>query len=227
MSLSKDENKAVDAAADQLALTSLTSSNGNTTITADEAEETKPNSKVIIEKYCSNCGVAGVANKDVKLCNSCKCVWYCSAACQKAHWKGHKKECKEIREVLEGQASGKYPTKENGMDVASESLINATRLYENLPPREICEICMVPMPLEPNRINYSHCCGKEYCCGCNWANQRQRMIENEKRKKRSQAPLKHSCPFVEQRLKILDMKVSLRNYSRCCKKGQRCMMQWL
>ena len=45
--------------------------------------------------FCAQCPKFG----DLR-CAKCKQVHYCSKACQKAHWKTHKKECKKIREAM-------------------------------------------------------------------------------------------------------------------------------
>ena len=185
MSLSKGEKEA-DAAADQLASISLTGSDGATTAAADsENKETKSNSTVVIEKFCSNCGEAGVANTDLKLCNSCKCVWYCSAACQRAHWKGHKKECKEIREVLEGQDSGAYPKTERRSIFHDPSGEYDPSFFDNMPPRQICEICMLPFPHELILCTYMACCSKKACGGCVYTKQQMEITSNKKQ----------FCPF--------------------------------
>lgn len=34
----------------------------------------------------------------MKMCKACGCAFYCSAACQKADWKGHKPGCMLARE---------------------------------------------------------------------------------------------------------------------------------
>jgi hypothetical protein len=41
---------------------------------------------------CSKTGSAG----SLKVCSRCKTARYCSAACQKDAWQGHKKECKQL-----------------------------------------------------------------------------------------------------------------------------------
>jgi len=43
-------------------------------------------------------GCFGVAcgNAGQHVCGSCKQAKYCSAECQKAHWKVHKEHCKQI-----------------------------------------------------------------------------------------------------------------------------------
>lgn len=35
----------------------------------------------------------GRSHFDMKACQKCKAAWYCNAACSKAHWKAHKREC--------------------------------------------------------------------------------------------------------------------------------------
>ena len=39
---------------------------------------------------CAGCGKIG---NDFKQCSACKVVKYCSVACQKNHWRTHKKVC--------------------------------------------------------------------------------------------------------------------------------------
>ncbi|KAF2120217.1 hypothetical protein BDV96DRAFT_642062 [Lophiotrema nucula] len=43
-----------------------------------------------IEKVCSSCQKPAALK-----CGRCKFAWYCSAVCQRAHWKEHKSTCKE------------------------------------------------------------------------------------------------------------------------------------
>lgn len=42
-----------------------------------------------IPKYCINCDISDAIYK----CSACKQVYYCSEACQRQHWKQHKKFC--------------------------------------------------------------------------------------------------------------------------------------
>ena len=39
-----------------------------------------------------------------KACGNCKMVWYCSKECQKAHWKIHKNECEESRNMRKSKS---------------------------------------------------------------------------------------------------------------------------
>lgn len=51
----------------------------------------------VLKRECQIC------KKRVKLssCAACRCVYYCSVKCQKTDWKKHKKECEELKEILE------------------------------------------------------------------------------------------------------------------------------
>jgi hypothetical protein len=62
----------------------------NESHTAKDKTETKKGKKNI----CAMCSALG---DQMKLCAKCKQVRYCSAACQKAHWKVHKVDCKKFQ----------------------------------------------------------------------------------------------------------------------------------
>ncbi|CAI2368363.1 unnamed protein product [Moneuplotes crassus] len=60
-------------------------------------EESKTQAERDAALKCSYCGCPEGSIKH-KLCSACKKVYYCSAECQKQHWKAtHKKECKLLR----------------------------------------------------------------------------------------------------------------------------------
>lgn len=44
---------------------------------------------------CANCNTANTTSRRLKACNNCKTVAYCDRNCQKAHFKAHKKACRE------------------------------------------------------------------------------------------------------------------------------------
>ena len=89
---------------------------------------------------CADCGQEGGG---LKACNACKLVKYCNASCQRAHWSKHKQECKKRAAEIHDEALFKQP-----------------------PPREECDICMLPLPLEIAEQIYQTCCGKILCNGC-------------------------------------------------------------
>ena len=95
---------------------------------------------------CANCGKEG---SDVtNICNKCKSVKYCNAACKKKHRHKHKKACERRVAELHEEALFKQPPKE-----------------------EDCPICFLRLPnLASGRI-YMVCCGKVICSGCIYAMQ--------------------------------------------------------
>ena len=94
---------------------------------------------------CANCGKEGNSN-NMNICNKCKMVKYCNAACKKKHRSKHKKACE--RRVAE---------------------LYDEKLYTEPPPSEECPICMQPLPLDRNQVVFESCCGKTICNGCIYA----------------------------------------------------------
>ena len=92
---------------------------------------------------CAECGKEGDSD-EMNNCNKCKMVKYCNAACKKKHRKKHKKAC-------EGRVA----------ELHDEQLFK-----EPPPPNEECPICMLPLPLDLNQIQFQNCCGKRICVGC-------------------------------------------------------------
>lgn len=115
------------------------------------------------KKFCSACGKKSDA---VKMCNGCKCVWYCDQACRDKHRKDHKHECRRIKKELD-KRGGK-------LDLGTE--LNVGPLGK-LPPQEECPICMRMMPLDAQLRMYFPCCGKNICGGCDlqhWTKSKER-----------------------------------------------------
>ena len=98
---------------------------------------------------CANCGKEG---SDVKnICNKCKMVKYCNAACKKKDRHKHKKECEEhVRLAAERAAE-----------------LHDIRLFKE-PPSLYgdCPICFLRMPSLYTGYKYQTCCGKLICSGC-------------------------------------------------------------
>ena len=99
-----------------------------------------------ISAACANCGKGEESSIDLKKCNGCKMVKYCSRECQVAHRPQHKKECKERAKELHDEALFKQP-----------------------PPPEDCPICMLTLPGLDTGSKYYSCCGKVMCGGCIYA----------------------------------------------------------
>ena len=93
---------------------------------------------------CANCGKEG---DDVKnICNKCKMVKYCNAACKKKHRSKHKKQCE--RRVAE---------------------LHDVELFKEPPPLDDCPICFLLLPTLNTGRNYNSCCGKVICNGCTYS----------------------------------------------------------
>jgi len=59
------------------------------------------------EGVCAQCGRQPAGGVGLKRCAACQCVFYCRAECQKAHWKAHKVDCKQLRQEREAYKAGK------------------------------------------------------------------------------------------------------------------------
>jgi len=94
---------------------------------------------------CAACGKEGDSN-DMNICNKCKSVRYCNAACKKKHRTKHKKKCdRRVAELYD------------------------EKLFKEHPPNEECPICMLPLPLDMSESIFYSCCGKRICNGCIYA----------------------------------------------------------
>ena len=91
---------------------------------------------------CANCGKGEESTGDLKACTACKLVKYCSRECQIAHRPLHKKACKKRSAELHDDA-----------------------LFKEHPPLD-CPICLLPLPLQANEIEFKSFCGKVICHGC-------------------------------------------------------------
>ena len=88
------------------------------------------------------------------------------------------------------------------VDAISEKMCNIVisdeELFAEPPPREDCEICMLPMPHSSVaccgvRTNYQRCCGKTICSGCVMA-----AVEGMK-----EGNLKRWCPYCRAPIDVL------------------------
>jgi len=84
-------------------------------------------------KQCAQCGKGEAFVGTLLMCSVCKSRFYCDKACQKAHWKSHKTQCKQLQEA-----------KENPKDELMRAFLKAERKQE-----EVCETVRgmgVPIP---------------------------------------------------------------------------------
>ncbi len=97
---------------------------------------------------CANCGIAGVDNIKLKICNGgCDLVKYCSDKCKEDNREQHKEECKKRAKQLHDK---RLFTQPDGCCYGE------------------CPICFLPMPLE-GKATFMSCCGQWICNGCCYA----------------------------------------------------------
>ena len=73
-------------------------------------------------KVCAACGKA----KANKVCSRCKETFYCSAKCQKEHWKQHKRKCRDLEGGSTGGAGGAGGGKGKGKGIVDVDLSAST-----------------------------------------------------------------------------------------------------
>lgn len=95
---------------------------------------------------CANYGKEGANN----VCNKCKQVRYCKAACKKKHRHKHKNDCEEhVRQAAE---------------------LHDKELFKEPPMQHgDCPIFFLRIPTLYTGRRYYNCCGKEICSGCCYA----------------------------------------------------------
>jgi len=102
---------------------------------------------------CANCGKEGSSIEINNMCNKCKQVKYCNAACKKKHRHKHKKDCEEYVRLAAEQAAKLHDEK----------------LFKQPPPKGDCSICFQQLPYLASGYRYQTCCGKVICSGCGYA----------------------------------------------------------
>ena len=98
---------------------------------------------------CAYCGIAAVDDIELKECDGCDLVQYCSDECQANHKSEHAEACKKRVTELRDELLFKQP--------------ESTHLGD-------CPICMDPLSLDPERLMMYACCSKVICKGCVSAN---------------------------------------------------------
>jgi len=91
---------------------------------------------------CANCGKEGSEVNNI--CNKCKQVTYCNAACKKKHRSKHKKACERRVAELHDEKLFKEPPSQQGD----------------------CPICFLRIPIFGTGCQYYSCCGMTVCSGC-------------------------------------------------------------
>eukprot|EP00577_Skeletonema_sp_RCC1716_P020069 CAMPEP_0113420138 /NCGR_PEP_ID=MMETSP0013_2-20120614/27172_1 /TAXON_ID=2843 ORGANISM="Skeletonema costatum, Strain 1716" /NCGR_SAMPLE_ID=MMETSP0013_2 /ASSEMBLY_ACC=CAM_ASM_000158 /LENGTH=316 /DNA_ID=CAMNT_0000307605 /DNA_START=18 /DNA_END=968 /DNA_ORIENTATION=- /assembly_acc=CAM_ASM_000158 len=111
--------------------------------TSDEAEAEEADNI-----YCASCGTAEVDDIELKNCDDCDLVRYCSDKCQQDHRPNHEAVCKERAVVLRDEILFRLPESSRGD----------------------CPICCLPISLDNLKSTLQTCCSKLICNGCVYAN---------------------------------------------------------
>ena len=98
-------------------------------------------------------------------------------------------------------------------------------LWKPPSPTEECPVCLVPLPLKPDKAMYWACCGKRLCTACSEEHVRALRVTNRKREKKKQLPLKNTCAFCRIPLHKNNAELIGRVEERIKKKDTRAMVQ--
>ena len=99
---------------------------------------------------CASCGIAaGGDDINLKNCDGCDLVKYCSDECQEDHRAQHEMECKKRAAELHDGILFKQPESRHDGD---------------------CPICCLPLPIDTQKSCFFTCCSKLTCKGCDYTN---------------------------------------------------------
>jgi len=87
-----------------------------------ERRERHATKRAVLGARCRCCDKPG----QLRLCSGCHSAGYCGEACQKAHWKAHKKECKPLWEKAKETYLVEPVELEAGLIVFVEGLTSAS-----------------------------------------------------------------------------------------------------
>ena len=99
---------------------------------------------------CASCGIAEIDEIELKECDDCDLVRYCSDECQQEHKSEHEEACQKRMAELRDEILFKQPEISHHGD---------------------CPICYLPLPLDAKKCTLYSCCSKMICNGCRYAHQ--------------------------------------------------------
>ena len=125
----------------------MSNNTDQTTVVAEMKSSSAAEEETAADKdVCTNCGIAGVDNIKLKICDGCcDLVKYCSEKCRGEHREQHHEECKRWVSKLHDKRLFTQP--------------DISHLGE-------CPICFLPSPLGRGKSTFMECCGKTICNGC-------------------------------------------------------------
>jgi hypothetical protein len=131
---------------------------------------------------CASCGIAEVDDIELKNCDDCDLVQYCSDKCQEDHRPNHELMCKERAAELRDELLFRQPENSHLGD---------------------CPICFLPLPLDEMLSTMQKCCSKIICKGCAAAN----MMREYNQKLNPSCPFcRHSIFFTDEERHKNDLK---------------------
>lgn len=101
------------------------------------------------ESCCASCGIAEIDDIQLKECDGCDLVKYCSDMCRENHNVQHEEACKKRAAELRDELLLKQPE---------------GHLFGD------CPICCLPLSLDVEKFLVNICCAKFICKGCDYAN---------------------------------------------------------
>ena len=106
---------------------------------------------------CASCGITELDDVELKPCDDCDLVKYCSGKCKEDHLPQHEAKCKERAAELRDELLFRQPESSHLGD---------------------CPICCLPLPIDPRKSVSNTCCSKSICRGCSYANDLRQKREN-------------------------------------------------
>ena len=97
---------------------------------------------------CASCGITEIDDIELKECDGCDLVRYCSDECQENHKSEHEEACKKRAADLRDELLFKQPESSHWGD---------------------CPICCLPLSLDQQKSIMMPCCSKIFCKGCVYA----------------------------------------------------------
>ena len=137
------------------------------------------------EIECDQCAISNPS----KRCSRCHISYYCSADCQRSHWKIHKLDCTPVDE-----------TKNDLVGVTNIATSSTTDEGTNSTSAKVCSLCLSETAENPIGLPL---CGHTFCFAClmEWENHRYTKNSLLAKKDRS-TPQQRRCPKCRESMNV-------------------------